>query len=99
MAESDLTRTRDRILRSYGILRYAEVMTSKEFLARFADVRLGASVGILPDLTLDTLDPLLANVMPASLICSYGEKAEQETERDLFRARTVKNALAGQQSK
>jgi len=99
MTERDPARTRDRILRSYGILRYAEVMSSKEFLSRFADVRLGVSVGILPDLTLDTLDPLLGDVMPASLICAFGEKAEQENERDLFRARAVKSALDGQQSK
>ncbi|MBE6564356.1 MAG: ATP--guanido phosphotransferase [Ruminococcaceae bacterium] len=97
LLETDPTAIRDRILRSYGIFRYAEVMSSKEFLSRYADVRFGIAAGILSGIDYNTVDPLLADVMPASLICAFGERAEADKERDLLRSAVIKSALNGQQ--
>ena len=83
----------DRICRAEGILRHAYLLSSDEFLAHYADVRLGVALGIVEGIGYSTLDTLLFEVMPMSLALSEGKTALSEGERDRLRAKRVKDAL------
>lgn len=82
----------DRIMRSYGIMKYAHVMSSDEMLKLYADVRLGIVLGYIDSITCEALDTLLISSMPYSLEADE-KKALSETERDLIRAEKIRKAL------
>ena len=83
----------DRICRAEGILRHAYLLSSDEFLAHYADVRLGVALGIVSSITYGALDGLLFEVMPNSLALSVHKASLGEHERDRLRAQRVKDAL------
>ena len=45
--EANLT-LQDRVFRSYGVLRYAKLMNTKDFMEHWSSLRLGVSLGMLP---------------------------------------------------
>ena len=55
---------RDRVSRSYGILRYAMQMDTNEYMQHWSNLRLGASLGLLP-VSLETADELLTTAQDA----------------------------------
>lgn len=83
----------DKIMRSWGILKFAHTIQSKEFLDCFAYVRLGISLGLIKDITLTELDKLLYEAMPAHIMKAYGSTAENASERDKLRAVVIKNKV------
>lgn len=83
----------DKICRSVGILKYAHMLSSEEFLSLYAKARLGAVLGLLPDVDVSILDRLLIEMMPATLSLQSGDKPG-EKKRDLVRAALVKKALS-----
>ncbi len=83
----------DRVCRSYGILKYARVVTSKEFLKLYSDVRLGISLGLIENLDYETLGELLIGVLPANIIVNNGNKNIGEYERDVIRADYIRKML------
>ena len=83
----------DRILRSEGILKYAHMISSSEFIKLFADVRFGISLGIVTDITYEQLGTLLVEVMPATLTLSSETTPKGETARDKLRAQKIKSIL------
>ncbi len=83
----------DKIMRSVGILKYAHIMQSKEFLDCYAFARLGISLGIC-DIDESSLDRLLYTAMPAHIMKAY-PNCESATERDKQRAKIVKEGLKG----
>lgn len=83
----------DRICRAEGILRHAYMLSSDEFLSCYADARLGVALGILTSITYQTLDRLLVEAMPCSLALAEGKETLSERERDLLRAKMVKENL------
>lgn len=89
----NLERLRDRIVRSEGLLRYAHMLSSAEFIEHFANIRLGIALGIITDISYVTLGNLLVETLPAVLTLSLDEKPTSENERDRARAKLVKNAL------
>ncbi len=89
----NLERLRDRILRSEGLLRYAHMLSSAEFIEHFANIRLGIALGIITDISYVTLGSLLVETLPAVLTLSLDEKPTSENERDRARAKLVKNTL------
>ena len=84
----------DRIWRSYGILTSAHMISCDEFCDLLSLVRLGAAQGII-DLPLETLSRLLVEMQPATISVLQGENLSQR-ERDVFRAKAVKEALSKQ---
>ena len=80
----------DKIMRSLGVLKYAHTISSKEFLDCFAYVRLGISLGIINNISLETIDRLLYDAMPTHIIKTYKEVAENSNERDKLRAVIIK---------
>ena len=81
----------DKIMRSLGTLKFAHIISSKEFLDAFAYVRLGCALGIV-DYTFEALDTLLYKAMPAHImrICP---DAKEPNERDKTRAKVIKEFL------
>ena len=83
----------DKICRANGILRHAYMLSSREFLSYYSDVRLGVALGILQDVEYSTLDSLLVDMMPYSLALSEKKQITSDKERDILRAARVKKAL------
>lgn len=80
----------DMIMRSYGVLRYAKILSSKEFMKLAADVRLGVALGYIQNLSYSTLNSLMIAVSPATLSLGGGL---DESARDLARAKMVNDKL------
>ena len=59
---------------------------------RFADVKLGVTLGIINCKDVSKLDDFLVGVLPANLMLNRGS-AMNETERDLFRASYTRENL------
>ncbi len=88
-----LDRLTDRIKRSEGILKYAHMMTSSEFIKLFADVRFGIALGIVSDISYEQLGTLLVEVMPATLTLSSENTPKNESARDKLRAQKIQTLL------
>ncbi len=86
-------RLTDRILRQEGILKYAYMLTSSEFIKAFSDVRLGISLGLVTDITYEQLGTLLVEAMPATLTLSSENTPKSESARDKLRAKRVQDTL------
>lgn len=83
---------RDRVMRAYGTMKYAHMITTEELYNLYADVRLGISAGIITGTNEKTLDTLLVNCMPATLTVSCGRELTPR-ERDILRAEKVKETV------
>ena len=88
-----LDRLTDRIKRSEGVLKYAHMMTSSEFIKLFADVRFGIALGIVSDISYEQLGTLLVEVMPATLTLSSENTPKSESARDKLRAQKIQALL------
>lgn len=82
----------DRVWRSYGILKNSRMLTTKEALERFSDLRLGIETGIFEALDLEQVDELLFRIQPAFLQGIAGRDLPV-SERDSFRAEWVRGKL------
>jgi protein arginine kinase len=67
--------TEDKIWRAYGLLRYARALSFEELINLLSGLRLGASLKLLPDLRVYTLNKIL--------IYSQAAHLEQAAGRDL----------------
>ncbi len=88
-----LDRLTDRILRSEGLLKYAHMMSTSEFIKLFADVRFGIALGLVTDITYEQLGTLLVEVMPATLTLSSENTPKSESARDKLRAQKIRTSL------
>lgn len=89
------TRVEDRVRRSYGILKYASVIDSKEAAQRLSDIRLGAHLGLLPEVDQDVLNELIVSTQPGFLQQQSGEALTPE-QRDMTRAQIIRSRLASE---
>ncbi|WP_425271777.1 protein arginine kinase [Paenibacillus protaetiae] len=94
LTESRL-KVEDRIKRSYGILKYAAIMDSKEASQRLSDVRLGVDLGLLQEVTPTVMNELMVMTQPGFLQQTFKEKMNPET-RDVRRAELIRKQLRGQ---
>lgn len=82
----------DRVWRALGILRTARLLSHTEFMRLISYVRVGVSMGIVSDVSLDTIAALLTDAQPASVMVLAGEDLTPE-ERDAKRAEMVRERL------
>lgn len=82
----------DSIGRSYGILKYAHIISSEETMRRLSDVRLGVDLKLITGITTDQLTELIVMTRPAYLIKQYQENTNP-VQRDVLRAKTIRNKL------
>ncbi len=83
----------DKICRSLGILKYAHMISGKEFLDCYAYVRLGISLDLIHSVELSELDKLLYEAMPAHLILQNKDAASDTALRDKLRAEVIKQRI------
>ena len=79
----------DKIMRSCGILKNARLLSGKEMLTLFSEVRLGISLGLIADIDIKDLNTLMIETSPAHLL----PDAETPEERDTTRAEAVRKNL------
>lgn len=84
--------TLDIISRSRGILKSARLLSNDECLRLLSNVRLGISIGEIKDITLDTVNELMTEMQPATLMANNGGRLTPE-QRDELRAKLVSQRL------
>ncbi len=84
----------DRIMRSFGVLTNARMITSNEALALLSDVRMGMDMGLVPRVNRQVLNELIVAIRPAHLQRAAGREMDP-VERDLKRAEIIREKLIG----
>lgn len=79
----------DKIMRSVGILKTARLLSTKEMLNLFSNLRYGISVGLVKDISPETLNLLMVETSPAHLAANN----ESPQKRDEERAKRVREKL------
>ena len=85
----------DKIWRAYGILKFAQTLTSEEVLNLLSAIRLGVGKGTMKMITLSQINEILAFSQPAHLQ-KYFNKKMDPGERDRVRAELVRSKLGGE---
>lgn len=83
---------KDRIKRSYGILKYAYRISSEEALKLLSNVKLGIDMGIIEDVDQGVLSELMVLIRPAHLQKIDGKELTA-AERDIKRAELIQTRL------
>ena len=87
----DMLQLQDSLMRSWGELMYARLMSAKEFMQRYSDIRYAASMGYL-HAPLPGLDVLMMDVQPGSLGVRAG-KLIGTRESEILRAKILREEL------
>ncbi len=87
----------DRVSRAFGILRTAQTISSEETMHLLSSVRMGVNLGLIPDLTIPTINKLFIHSQPAHLQKITGELMDK-TDRDIERASYLRRHLNGTES-
>lgn len=82
----------DQIYRDYGVLKYAKLLSSSECDHLVSSMRLGVSMGVIKEISLEQLNQISAHCAPNSLCC-YLQKDLKPAERDRARAQFVQSVL------
>lgn len=82
----------DRIMRSYGILKFSRILTSEEALKRLSDIRLGINLGIIKDLSEMDVNEMVLKIQPGSLQ-KYAGRLLKADDRDSVRAEYIRNKM------
>lgn len=86
-------RMKDRVFRSYGILRHSRIIESNEAATRVSDVRLGIDLGIIENMSHCILNELMILTQPGFLQ-QYAQKDLSTHERDVLRATLIRERLS-----
>ncbi len=84
----------DRICRSAAILRGARLLSVEETVRMLTDIRLGAALGILREVKVETVTTLLMEALPATLSLQAESEPHGEHERAAVRARLCAELFA-----
>jgi protein arginine kinase len=82
----------DKVLRAYGTLRNAMMMTSEETMDLLSNVRLGVNLGLIDDIEIGAVNELFLQTQPAHLQKLIGQSLDGE-ERNSARARWLRTRL------
>lgn len=83
----------DFIGRSYGLLKYAYLLHSKETLNALSGVKLGVDMGIFANVNQDMVHKIYVNFGAAHLQKMYGKSFENNEAKSIFRADFVRESL------
>ena len=84
--------TVDTICRSLGILKNARVVDHNEAMNLLSNLRLGVAQKIIDSLSLDSIDKLICDIQPASIMEQSGESLTPQ-QRDIKRADYLRERL------
>lgn len=85
-------RLEDRVYRSYGVFSNARIISSEEFMKMVSDVRLGINMGIIKNISLETINKLMVETQPAGIMKRFGVDLSAE-ERDQKRAQLIRDLI------
>ena len=80
----------DKIMRSFGLLQQARLVSAEEALGLISDLRLGLSLGLIQGYAESDINRLVASLGPASIQKSHGQPMNPE-ERDAARAESIRS--------
>lgn len=79
----------DKVMRSFGLLKYARLIAADEALDLLSDLRLGLALGLIHGVSESDVNRLIASIGPASIQKNNGKPMTPE-ERDVARATAVR---------
>ena len=79
----------DKVMRSLGVLATARLLSTKEMLTLFSNVRMGISLGYINNVASETLNTLMVETGAAHL----AEETESVADRDARRASIVRETI------
>lgn len=82
----------DRIMRAYGILTNARIISSEEFLKLLSDVRMGVDMGMIEGVSIEKLNKIAVDIQPGNIQMLIGLQASCE-QRDIHRAKIIRETL------
>ena len=82
----------DKLYRAEGVLRSARRIDAGEALQLLSAVRFGATAGLIKDIPLDTINSLIVEIQPATLMRKTGRKLSP-AERDAVRAELIRSTI------
>ena len=88
---ADKYKLEDRLMRSYGILKNAVILSSGEAMKRLSDIRFGIELGLIEGIGLDTINAVTYEILPANIVQKYN--LSDANERDLKRAEIVRERM------
>lgn len=80
----------DKILRSYGLMKYAKKMSTEELTGLLSNVRFGASLGIIENVSASKLNEIMVVTRPYHIM---DNGTEDSLARDVKRAEVIKDIL------
>jgi protein arginine kinase len=92
LARRERARLYDFVGRSYGILRHAYSLSSKEALDNLSGLQLGVEMGLISVISVDEIRDLMLAVQPGHMQLRLGQELAPE-ERDRVRAGMVRDRL------
>ena len=84
----------DRVYRSLGVLQYARLLTHQEVMEHCGVLRLGCSLGLCPELTLETLSHIEAATGTGAIL-QTAPQATTYRQQDKLRADLVRQIISG----
>lgn len=82
----------DQIYRAYGILKYARILSQKEFMNLLSFMRLGIDYQLIDNIGYEDIDRLSLNVGDATLM-SKEQKILTDEERNILRADIIRQSI------
>lgn len=93
--ESGKYQLEDKLMRSFGVLTNAVIITSSETMSRLSDVRFAVELGIIKNVDLQKLNTAMYAILPANIVKNYN--VTDAAERDLKRAEIIRETLLSAQ--
>ncbi|HRZ86996.1 MAG TPA: protein arginine kinase [bacterium] len=94
LLKNNVKQLEDRIGRSYGLLKNAHIVSSKEAIELLSALRLGVDMGLIRDIERQTINELMVLSQPAHLQKASGHELEP-AGRDIARANLIRERLSG----
>ncbi len=90
--ESEKYKLEDKLMRSFGILSNAVILSSNEAMKRLSDVRLGVELGIIKNVKLENINTITYEILPANIMKKFNLASADD--RDLKRAEIVRERMS-----
>lgn len=84
--------TQDVIFRSLGVLKYAKTISCDEAIKLLSEVRFGIESKVIKDIDIGTIDSLIEEIQPATIMEKKNEKISPR-DRDILRAGIISERL------
>lgn len=92
LKENKLTELENKIYRSYGILSYARIISSKEALGHLSNLRLGWEMGLFSNEEIKDIFNLMIKIQPANIQKEFDRDMDDE-DRDIVRANKIRDYI------